>query len=338
MNKRVKVSPKRQEKYRRWQKLWKFLDTYEQILIVDCDNVSSQQMMDIRRAIRPLGAELFKGKNTQIKAGLNRRMKKPNPEDEDYELRKDTWRPPKYDLEKLISLVRFNSALIFVKGSTSDIKDIIVQNKRSAAAKTGTIAPSTVVIHPGPTGLDPKQTEFFQRLGIATKLVKQQVEITQEVTIVGEGEKVMDSVVVLLEKLSIRPFSYQMKIKSVFDKGQVFPAAVLDITDADLLSTFSRGASLLAAASLSAGYPTAASIPHSIINGFKKLVAATIENDYTFEAGAKLKEMAKDPSKFAVAAAPAAAQDEKKEEEPEKQDEEDDVEIAGIFGDDDDDY
>ena len=69
--------------------------------------------------------------------------------------------------------MRFNSALIFVKGSTSDIKDIIVQNKRSAAAKTGTIAPSTVVIHPGPTGLDPKQTEFFQRLGIATKLVKQ---------------------------------------------------------------------------------------------------------------------------------------------------------------------
>ena len=315
MNKRVKISPKRQEKYRRWQKLWKFLDTYEQILIVDCDNVSSQQMMDIRRAVRPLGAELYKGKNTQIKAGLQRRMKKPHQDDEDYELRKDTWRPPKYDLEKLMSLIRFNSALIFVKDNASDIKDIIVNNKRSAAAKTGTIAPSTVVIHPGPTGLDPKQTEFFQRLGIATKLVKQQVEITQEVTIVSEGEKVQDSVVVLLEKLNIRPFSYQMKIKSVFDKGQVFPAAVLDITDADLLASFSKGASNIAAASLAAGYPTAASIPHSIINGFKFLVAATMDNDYTFEAGAKLKEMAKDPSKFAVTASVAVKEDEKKEEE-----------------------
>ncbi len=336
MNKRVKISPKRAQKYKRWQKLWKFLDTFEQILIVDCDNVSSQQMMDIRRAIRPLGAELFKGKNTQIKAGLMHRNRKPSPDDEDYELRKDNWRPPKYDLEKLMSLIRHNSALIFVKGSTTDIKDVIVNNKRSAAAKSGTIAPSTVVVHPGPTGLDPKQTEFFQRLGIATKLVKQQVEITQEVTIVTEGEKVQDSVVVLLDKLNIRPFSYQMKIKSVYDKGQVFPAAVLDITDADLLASFSRGAGYLAAASISAGYPTAASIPHEIIRGFKFLVAATIDNDYSFKAGAQLKEMAKDPSKFAVAAAPAAAKVE--EEAPVEKDEEENVEIGGIFGDDDDDY
>lgn len=334
---KVKISAKRQEKYRRWQKLWKFLDTYEQILVVDCDNVSSQQMMDIRRAIRAHGAELYKGKNTQIKAALAHRARKPHQDDEDYDLRKDNWRPPKYDLEKLSSLIRFNSALIFVKGSTTDIKDIIVSNTRSASAKTGTIAPSTVTIHPGPTGLDPKQTEFFQRLGIATKLVKQQVEITQDVTIVTEGEKVQDSVVVLLDKLNIRPFSYQMKIKSVYDKGQVFPAAVLDITDADLLSSFSKGVSYLAAASMQAGYPTAASAPHQIIRGFKFLVAATINNDYTFEAGAKLKEMAKDPTKFAVAAAPKA-EEKAQEAEPEAKDEEEDVEIAGIFGDDDDDY
>ena len=92
-----------------------------------------------------------------------------------------------------------------------------------------------------------------------------------------------------------------MRIKSVFDKGQIFPAAVLDITDADLLGSFMRGVSYIAAASIEAGYVTEASIPHQIGRGFKNLVAATINIDFTFKAGAQLKEMAKDPSKFAVA-------------------------------------
>ena len=60
-----KVNPKRQEKYRRWEKLWRLLDTYDTVLVVDCDNVSSQQMMDIRRLLRASGSELFKGKKPQ---------------------------------------------------------------------------------------------------------------------------------------------------------------------------------------------------------------------------------------------------------------------------------
>lgn len=79
-----KVNLKRQEKYRRWEKLWKLLDSYDTILVVDCDNVSSQQMMDIRRLLRATGSELFKGKNTQIKAALAHRVKKPQRTDEDY--------------------------------------------------------------------------------------------------------------------------------------------------------------------------------------------------------------------------------------------------------------
>jgi len=57
-------------------------------------------------------------------------MKKPQPSDEDYELRKDSWKEPKYDLEKILPLIRFNSALVFVRGNAGEIKDIISSNKR----------------------------------------------------------------------------------------------------------------------------------------------------------------------------------------------------------------
>jgi len=46
----------------------------------------------------------------------------------------------------------------------SDIKEIIDAEKREAPAKPGAIAPDDVWIKAGPTGLDPKQTGFFQSL------------------------------------------------------------------------------------------------------------------------------------------------------------------------------
>ena len=59
--------------------------------------------------------------------------------------------------------------------------------------------------------------------------------------------------------------------------------------------------------SLAIGYPTAASVPHSIANGLKNLMAIAAETDITFAAAEKLKAYLADPSAFAVAAAPAAA-------------------------------
>lgn len=58
--------------------------------------------------------------------------------------------------------------------------------------------------------------------------------------------------------------------------------------------------------SLSINYPTVASAPHSIINGFKRLLAVAAVTDIEFEEAKTLKEYLADPSKFAAAAAAAA--------------------------------
>jgi len=56
--------------------------------------------------------------------------------------------------------------LIFSNGDLSEIKKLIDLQKREAPAKVGIIAPDDVWIRAGPTGLDPKQTSFFQALNI----------------------------------------------------------------------------------------------------------------------------------------------------------------------------
>jgi len=58
----------------------------------------------------------------------------------------------------------------------------------------------------------------------------------------------------------------------------------------------------LAAISLGSGMPCAASVPHSIVTGFKALVSMALEADYTFKQGELMIAMAKDPSAFAALA------------------------------------
>merc|ERR1712048_895368 len=77
----------------------------------------------------------------------------------------------------------------------------------------------------------------------------------------------------LLNMLKISPFSYGLVISKVYDSGSVFDPEILDITDADLLAKFSTGVRNVAALSLAINYPNVASVPHSIVNGMKNLLA-----------------------------------------------------------------
>uniref|UniRef100_A0A673X625 Large ribosomal subunit protein uL10 n=1 Tax=Salmo trutta TaxID=8032 RepID=A0A673X625_SALTR len=85
----------------------------------------------------------------------------------------------------------------------------------------------------------------------------------------------------------------------------------------------------IASVCLEIGYPTLASIPHTIINGYKRVLAVAVETDYSFPLADKVKDYLADPTAFAVAApvavaetaaAPAAAKEEAKEESEEGSD------------------
>jgi len=84
--------------------------------------------------------------------------------------------------------------------------------------------------------------------------------------------------------------------------------------------------------SLSSGYCTSASAPHSLLNGFKNLVAASAATGYEFPQAAAVLSAAKNAPAAGVAAPGAAKAEvvEEKKEEPE------DVDMGGLFGDDDD--
>jgi large subunit ribosomal protein LP0 len=148
------------------------------------------------------------------------------------------------------------------------------------------------------------------------------------VHIIRQGEKVGASQAALLGKLGVRPFKYGLEILQVFEGGALFDPKVLDLTDDVLLERVGAAIANVAALSLAAGYPTLASVPHSVIDGYKNVLAIALATEYSFPLADKVKEILKNPGAFAAAAAAAApaagaAKAEAKKEEPEEEEEED---------------
>lgn len=292
------------------------LDEYPRCFMVGVDNVGSKQMQKIRIALRGHG-EVLMGKNTMMRKAIRGHLDN------------------NAALEKLLPHIRGNVGFVFTKGDLTEVRQVILENKVAAPAKAGAVAPDVVMVPSQNTGLGPEKTSFFQALNIPTKISKGTIEILNDVKLLLPGDRVGASEATLLNMLNISPFTYGLVIEQVYDSGTVFEPSVLDITDDDLRMRFMEGVVNLASVSLAIGYPTLASVPHTIVNGFKNLLAIAAATEVEFKEAETIKEYLKDPSKFAVAAAAPAADaggeaKEEKKVESESEEEDDDMGF-GLF-------
>ncbi|MQL41449.1 50S ribosomal protein L10, partial [Escherichia coli] len=119
-------------------KLCQLLEEYTQILIVNADNVGSQQLQNIRKGLRGDSIVLM-GKNTMMKRSV--RIHSENTGNQAY--------------LNLIPLLVGNVGLIFTKGDLKEVSEEVAKYKVGAPARVGLVAPIDVVVPPGNTGLDP---------------------------------------------------------------------------------------------------------------------------------------------------------------------------------------
>jgi large subunit ribosomal protein LP0 len=80
-----------------------------------------------------------------------------------------------------------------------------------------------------------------------------------------------------------------MNINAVYDQGTIFSPEVLDVEDDALIGAFMTGIKNVAAISLAANFPTVASAPHSLVNGYKRVLGLGLSlEEYSFEAVEKV--------------------------------------------------
>jgi len=292
-------------------RLKSYLNEHKGIMVVHADHVGSNQLQRIRIELRGK-AVILMGKNTMMRRVVRECMTE-NPQ-----------------LEALLPHIQSNIGLVFTNSDLKEIRETVLSNQMPASARAGVVAPRDVFVPAGPTGCDPGQTSFFQALNIPTKIVKGNIEITNLVHLVKKGEKVGNSEVALLNKLNIRPFSYGLVINQIYDNGSTYGSEVLDLSEAHLLAKFSQGVAAVAALSLQVGYPTLASIPHSVANAFKTCLAIAVSTDYDFKQATKFKEFLANPDAFKVAA-PAEEKKPAEEAQAEESEEEEEEEEFNLF-------
>lgn len=287
------LSQERKEEY--FTRMKEYLSTYTKCFIVGVDNVGSAQLQNTRRALRGK-AEILMGKNTMMRKII----------------REFTEENPDTPIAQLQALCKGNVGFVFTNGDLGEIREVLESNVRPAPARVGSIAPTSVVVPKGPTGCDPGQTSFFQTLQIATKITKGQIEMVNDTDLIEAGEKVTASQAALLQKLGIEPFTYGLQLQQVYDNGSLFAASVLDMTEDVLAAKFSEALSVVASLSLVLGIPTQASVPHSIANAFKAVLAVTVGlENYSFDKADPYKALVcpkkEEPKEEAAAEAPAPA-------------------------------
>jgi len=283
-----KGGSKKLRKKEYFKRLESYLTTYNKVLIVTANNVGSNHLQKIRASLRGQ-AVLMMGKNTMIRKCIREHLSK-NP-----------------SLEPLLGHIKGNIGFVFTNGDLPEVRSKLAALKVKAAAKAGALAPCDVIVPAGPTGLEPTKTSFFQALTIQTKINRAMIEIMNDVHLIKAGSKVTASQAVLLQMLNIQPFSYSLNVKTVYDDGSVYPAAMLDLTDADVLAKFRKGVTNVAALSLQVGLPTVASAPYALVNAYRDILAVALATEFSFPAADKLKELLSNPEALAAAVKASAA-------------------------------
>merc|ERR1712224_328584 len=195
-------------KYELADQLKEHFDNYKKLFLVDADNVGSNQLHQIRKALRGK-ALVYCGKNTQMRRVIRELEQNGRPE-----------------LEKIRLSLKLNLAIVFTNENLSEVRDLIMENKVAAPARAGSLAQCDVIVPAGNTGMEPTMTSFLQALNIPSKITKGTIEILNPVDLIKEGDKVEASQCALLEKLGIKPFSYGLQVRHVYD-GSMYDAAVL---------------------------------------------------------------------------------------------------------------
>lgn len=192
-------------------------------------------------------------------------------------------------------------------------------NKVAAPARAGAVAPADVFVPAGNTGMEPGKTSFFQALGVPTKIARGTIEIVSDLKLVEATHKVGASEATLLNMLNISPFTYGMGISQVYDQGQCFAPSVLDIEEKQLFDALASAIKTIATVSLAVNYPTLPSVMHSVVNGYKKLLAVAISTEYDWPEIKELKDRIANPDAYASEApqaAPETAEDTKTDAPP----------------------
>lgn len=209
---------------------------FESVGVVSIAGIPSRQLQAMRRDLRG-SAELRVARNTLLVRAL---------EDADG------------GVEDLVDEVDGQVGLIGADANPFGLYRQLEASKTPAPINAGEIAPNPIVIPEGDTGIDPGPfVGELQQVGAAARIMDGSIHVTEDSTVLEEGEEVSQTLANVLGELEIEPKEVGLDLRTVYADGILFEpdelAIDIDEYRADVAAAAAAGRNL----SVNAAYPTA---------------------------------------------------------------------------------
>ncbi len=145
------------------------------------------------------------------------------------------------DVEGLADYLEGQPAMVFTEMNPFKLFKILEDSKTEAPAKAGSIAPADIVVPAGDTSFPPGPIlGELQQAGIPAKIDKGKIVVTDDATVVAEGEEVPKKVADILTKLEIYPMEVGIDLLAVCEGDTIYTADVLKIDEDETRQTIAN--------------------------------------------------------------------------------------------------
>jgi len=285
---------------------------------------------------------MFYIKNSLARKALELREKEwNNPQSTVYDLYQEIGHKDLKGLDTLSKNFREVQGCIFANGNLNDVATLIDKHVLQSNGYIGYVSDMDVLVPAGPTSIDIKMTNFFQKQNIPTKVENKKIKIEKEIVLCGVGEVVNGTHLKIIELLELCPFKFKVQIKKLWDKGNLFGKEVVFANNEETLEKFNVGVSNLNALALATGITTEGSVSHLVSRVAKGLANVSFVSNVKAPELSLLVDFLQDPSKLQAQTTTVSDNNNTNqvEKKVEVQQEEvvEDVDLGGgMFGDDED--
>jgi large subunit ribosomal protein L10 len=250
MAKTSKAAPEKKEVVKKIVTLGK---SYPIIGILNMEGMPAGSLLQMKKQLRGK-VELVMTRKTLIQHGLK-------------ELKLDNG-------EKLLENIKGMPALMFTKDNPFALYSIIKKSKTPAAAKPGQIAPRDITVPAGPTPFTPGPViSEFAALGIKAGVEGGKVAVKQDALVVKEGQPIEAKLASMLQRLGIEPMEIGLDLRCVYEKGIIYPKAVLDIDEVKFMQDLIEASGGALNVAVDIGYMTKDNIEVFIAKAYREAKA-----------------------------------------------------------------
>jgi large subunit ribosomal protein L10 len=248
------------EKRETVQETVELLNKYDVVAAADLFKVSSRMLQDMRQMLRD--QLTFKVvKNTLMTRSMEETKKEGR--------------------EEFMNQVSGPNVFLFTNSNPFKVAMVLDKNKIKVFAKPGDKAMKDIILRQGNTGLSPGPLiGKFGALGVRTRIEAGNIWVTQDTIVARKEREINEDLADLLQRMGMREAEMSLRIKAVYEKGEIIPGEDLILNIDDYLSKLKQAASGAFQVAVQASYFTSETVTTILTKAIHQARTVALEAEW----------------------------------------------------------